>query len=91
MKYRPPGFKNPFPNPEVEALTEEYLICAMQNPLSDYAIFESGADAMLEGLKNKGVFTYGNHIPDIGLDDAPGESGYWAFIPDDTEEVCQEV
>ncbi len=46
-------------------------------------LFEAGADAMLEALKDRGVFTYGNHTPDIELDDAPEESGYWVFIPEE--------
>ena len=45
--------------------------------------FEAGADAMLDALKATGVFTYGNHTPDIDLADAPEVSGYWAFIPDE--------
>ena len=51
----------------------------------DY-LFEAGADAMLEALRESGVFTYGNHTPDIDLGDAPEESGYWVFIPEDNEE-----
>ena len=45
--------------------------------------YEAGADALLEALRNEGVFTYGNHTPDIELDDAPEESGYWCFIPEE--------
>ena len=44
--------------------------------------YEAGADAMLEGLKSRGVFTYGYHTPDIDLHDVPERSGYWCFIPD---------
>lgn len=46
-----------------------------------YEVFDAGADAMLEALKEEGVFTYGHHTPDISLDNAPSESGYWVFIP----------
>jgi len=45
---------------------------------------EDGADAMLEKLKEEGFFTYGNHTPDIGLDDASDKSGYWCFIPEES-------
>jgi hypothetical protein len=44
---------------------------------------EAGADAMLEALKEDGVFTYGCHTPDINLGNAPNESGYWVFIPEE--------
>ncbi|KKN29269.1 hypothetical protein LCGC14_0845750 [marine sediment metagenome] len=54
---------------------------------SEYEIIcrgiEIGADAYEEALKEAGVFTYGHHTPDIRLDDAPEESGYWVFIPDE--------
>ena len=46
-------------------------------------IYESGADAILEALIKDGVFTYGYHTPDIDLEDAKEESGYWVFIPDE--------
>jgi len=49
--------------------------------------YEAGADAMLEELRGKGVFTYGHHAPDIALDDAPDViSGYWVFIQEEAEE-----
>ena len=48
-------------------------------------LFEAGADAMLGALKKDGVFTYGNHTPDIELNDAPEVSGFWCFIPKDIE------
>ncbi len=44
---------------------------------------EACADAILEGLRGTGVFTYGHHTPDIDLDDAPEESGTWVFIPEE--------
>lgn len=44
---------------------------------------EAGADAIINALKAEGVFTYGNHTPDIELDDAPEVSGYWCFIPEE--------
>lgn len=46
-------------------------------------VYEKGAEAMLLALKDKGKFTYGNHTPDIDLDDAPEISGYWCFIPEE--------
>jgi len=49
------------------------------------ASFSAGADAMVRALKEEGVFTYGCHTPDIPLEDVPEESGYWVFIPDETE------
>ena len=47
--------------------------------------YEAGADAILEALRDGGIFTYGNHTPDIDLDDAPDESGYWVFIPEENQ------
>lgn len=54
--------------------------CSNVKRIEDY---EAGADAMLEALKEIGVFTYGNHTPDINLNDAPEVSGYWCFIPEE--------
>ena len=76
MSYRPEGWRklNPCECVSVKA------------PFVD--IFEAGADAMLEGLKEEGIFTYGaGHYPDI---EVPKEvSGYWCFIPDEAEEYEQ--
>jgi len=47
-----------------------------------FCAYEAGADTMLKALRDKGVFTYGNHTPDIELCDAPQVSGYWCFIPE---------
>ena len=46
--------------------------------------YEAGADAYEEGLKKDGVYTYGDHTPDI--EDAPKVSGYWCFIPEEVKE-----
>uniref|UniRef100_A0A6M3JKL4 Uncharacterized protein n=1 Tax=viral metagenome TaxID=1070528 RepID=A0A6M3JKL4_9ZZZZ len=48
--------------------------------------YEAGADAILTYLLSSGLFTYGHHTPDIGLVDAPKESGYWVFIPADAKD-----
>ena len=46
----------------------------------DMEVYEAGADAILEKLKDSGTFTYGHHSPDI---DDQEISGYWVFIPDE--------
>lgn len=68
--YRPPNWKK-FWDSEDAMLFDEAQI------------YEAGADAMLKALKENGKFTYGCHIPEIELEDAPDVSGYWVFIPED--------
>lgn len=72
MNYRPEGWKNPHAD---TTLNYAYNMQGLA--------FEAGADAMLEGLKKEGVYTYGNHTPDIELEDAPEVSGHWCFIPEE--------
>ena len=71
--WRPKNWKNPNHLKDTDG---DYY-----NQYPEFAIYEAGADAMLEALKDGGVFTYGYHTPDIELGDAKGESGYWCFIP----------
>ena len=82
MRYRPKDWKNPYTEEN-----SEIAIIVESGPMPDEA-FEAGADAMLEGLKEEGIFTYGaGHYPDI---EVPKEvSGYWCFIPDEAEEYEQ--
>lgn len=75
--WRPDNWKNPYPEPKLSREAYDKVF---------YDIYEAGADAVLEGLKDEGVFTYGNHTPDIDLDDAPEVSGYWVFIPEEVKE-----
>ena len=76
--YRPEDWNNPYHlRNTATSLVELY------NKYPEFEIYEAGADAMLEKLKDKGVFTYGHHTPDIDLSDAPEVSGYWVFIPDE--------
>jgi len=49
-KWRPEGWDNPYPDLTEEAITEKYLIQALENPKTNYEIFEAGADAMLESI-----------------------------------------
>ena len=71
MGWRPDGWKNP--------------IGDFIQPYGDGQrwAFELGADAMLKWMRKYGVFTYGNHTPDIDINDAPEVSGYWCFIPEE--------
>ncbi len=75
--YRPKDWKNPYDG--------EGHVRLFGHDASDVAriAFNAGADAMLEKLKDSGVFAYGHHTPDIDLNDAPEVSGYWVFIPDE--------
>ena len=48
--WRPEGWENPYPDLTEEAITEKYLIQAMEDPKTDYMKFEAGADMMLKAL-----------------------------------------
>ncbi|GAF82225.1 unnamed protein product [marine sediment metagenome] len=79
--WRPDGWNNPFP--VEKPIPEEFTYGSAYH---HHLLFEAGADATLGALKGNGIFTYGNHTPDIDLDDVPEESGYWCFIPKEVEE-----
>ena len=53
MSWRPDNWGNPYTDLTEEAITEKYLILALEEPKSDYEIFEAGADAMLEALRER--------------------------------------
>ena len=72
---RPDNWENPY---NYQRCVEVCKVCDTEDVCKE--AYGAGADAMLEGLKDDGVFTYGNHTPDI--DDAPEVSGYWVFIPE---------
>ncbi len=85
---RPEGWNNPWlgigePIPELLKLVKLEQMPGYKTMTGQ--AFEAGADAILEALKKSGVYTYGNHTPDIDLDGAPEESGYWCFIPQEVE------
>ena len=62
--YRPKGFKNP------------YLVDIDKMQETTRQAYEAGADAMLEGLRQDGVYEpYWIKAPD-------GKKGYLVFIPD---------
>ena len=70
---RPDNWENPYPDLTEEALTEKYLLRAMEEPKSNYEIFEAGADAMLEALRAKGIKSPLTNNP----------QGVWVFIEEE--------
>jgi len=81
---RPKNWKNPYDVSKARSRINGILITPYTEKDLEIAreqAFEAGADAYEEALKKEGIFTYGHHTPDISLDDAPSESGYWVFIP----------
>ena len=78
---RPEGWKNPHKlGKGILGITDPCCVRVLRENS-----YEAGADAYEEALKKSGVYTYGNHTPDIDLDGAPEESGYWCFIPQEVE------
>jgi len=77
MNYRPEGWgKNKIAFNKLSGRVKEFA------EAYDY-MYEAGADALIRALKAEGVFTYGNHTPEIYLSDAKEDSGYWCFLPDE--------
>jgi len=54
----------------IEEFSKSYFIAGL----------ECGTDAILKELRNEGTHF---SVKDIDLCDAPEESGYWVFIPDE--------
>lgn len=79
MIYRPNGFKEILRNKMNEAVVARGAL-----PLFDEDYADIGADAMLEGLRNRG---YPNQDPQISISHLDAirhdMAGTWVFIPDE--------
>ena len=103
MKYRPPGFKNPWGNPDVTVeFDKNFMAIRTADGTTSERVFaedrrdiyEAGADAMLEGLKTesdkqKTAWSLIGEMMGNAMANQRNPKGSWVFIPDDTEEVCQ--
>lgn len=81
MSWRPDRWDNPYPDLTEKALTEKYLLRAMEEQKSNYEIFEAGADAMLGALRKTGDhYEVGRATLKVEIK----EAGRLVIIPDDT-------
>lgn len=91
MNWRPKNWDNPYPDLSEEVLTEKHLIQAMEKPKSNYELFEAGADAMLEALKqlrDRVICEKDSVIIRLSpmLEEGEYKEGTWYFVPDEKEE-----
>jgi len=78
---RPPDWGNPYPDLTEEALTEKYLLRAMEEQKSNYELFEAGAGAILKALKEQGKYT--EVAPTLSINVHHWIKGWLVFIPDE--------
>ena len=71
--WRPNGWDNPYESPDTPYLSEKHILAAIDNPKSFYEMFEAGADAMLEALRE-----LGNSCG--GREDNEYRKGTWVFL-----------